>query len=175
MLVAGTLGFPAPSLVATAAAVVLGWPRALAVAIPVSAVGALIAFWLSRRWLAPVVARRFPRELASLREGVGRDGALYLASLRLLPMMPFTTVNLLVALTPLSATAFFVTTMLARVPITFLYCNAGTRLSEIHRVSDILSPATSLSLAALALLPVVSVVVHRRSKGRAFTARRDLD
>lgn len=165
LFLAAVGGFPSPSLVAAAAAGVLGWPRALALALPIAALGALISFLLSRHWLAPVVARRLPEQLASLRAGVGRDGALYLASLRLLPLMPFTSVNMLVALTPLSATSFFFTTLVARLPISFIYCNAGTRLAEIRAVSDLFSPITCLSLAGLAVLPIIGkLAVERGSK-----------
>ncbi len=127
-----------------------------------SSAGALLAFLLARTLLRDLVQRRFGRQLAPIEAGVRRDGVLYLLTLRLAPVFPFFLVNLLMALTPMRAGAYYLTSQLGMLPGTLVYVNAGTQLAQLRGLGGILSPPLLLSFALLALFPWLA---------RAATAR----
>ncbi|MCP9785702.1 FAD-dependent oxidoreductase [Cyanobium sp. N5-Cardenillas] len=118
-----------------------------------SSIGALLAFLVARTLLREPVRRRFARQLAPIEAGVARDGVLYLLSLRLAPVFPFFLVNLLMALTPMRAASFYLTSQIGMLPGTFVYVNAGTQLAQLRGLGGILSPPLLGSLLLLALFP----------------------
>ncbi|MFQ6537893.1 MULTISPECIES: FAD-dependent oxidoreductase [Aphanothece] len=118
-----------------------------------SSAGALLAFLLARTLLRDLVQRRFGRQLAPIEAGVARDGVLYLLTLRLAPVFPFFLVNLLMALTPMRAGAFYLTSQIGMLPGTLVYVNAGTQLARLKGLGGILSPPLLLSFALLAAFP----------------------
>ena len=65
----------------------LGW--GLLIISFASTMGATLAFLLSRFLFRHPIEKRFPRQLAAVNRGVERDGALYLFTLRLVPVFPF--------------------------------------------------------------------------------------
>mgnify|MGYP000231643521 CR=1 FL=1 len=54
-----------------------------------SSLGATVSFLAARFVLRDMVQARFGARLADINQGVARDGALYLFSLRLIPVVPF--------------------------------------------------------------------------------------
>jgi len=127
-----------------------------------SSVGALLAFLVARTLLRDLVRRRFGRQLAPIEAGVARDGVLYLLSLRLAPVFPFFLVNLLMALTPMRAASFYLTSQIGMLPGTFVYVNAGTQLAQLRGLGGILSPPLLGSLLLLALFPWLAKAATRR-------------
>jgi pyruvate/2-oxoglutarate dehydrogenase complex dihydrolipoamide dehydrogenase (E3) component/uncharacterized membrane protein YdjX (TVP38/TMEM64 family) len=127
-----------------------------------SSLGALLAFLVARTLLRDLVRRRFGRQLAPIEAGVARDGVLYLLSLRLAPVFPFFLVNLLMALTPMRAVSFYLTSQLGMLPGTLVYVNAGTQLAQLRGLGGILSPPLLGSLLLLALFPWLAKAATRR-------------
>lgn len=115
--------------------------------------GALLAFLIARYLLRDTVRAHFGKRLAPIDDGMRRDGAFYLLTLRLVPAFPFFLVNLLSALTPIAAWRFYWVTQLGALPATIVFVNAGTQLASIDRPGDIVSPGLLLSFVLLALVP----------------------
>jgi pyruvate/2-oxoglutarate dehydrogenase complex dihydrolipoamide dehydrogenase (E3) component/uncharacterized membrane protein YdjX (TVP38/TMEM64 family) len=127
-----------------------------------SSLGALLAFLVARTLLRDLVRRRFGRQLAPIEAGVARDGVFYLLSLRLAPVFPFFLVNLLMALTPMRAASYYLTSQLGMLPGTLVYVNAGTQLAQLRGLGGILSPPLLGSLLLLALFPWLAKAATRR-------------
>lgn len=111
----------------------------------------LAARWLLREW----VRRHAGPWLGRVERGVGRDGAFYLLTLRLMPSVPFFLVNVLMALTPIRTRTYLLTSWVGVLPVTFLYAGVGTELAALSSPSDLLSPPVLASLAALAVTPLI--------------------
>ncbi len=62
-----------------------------------STMGATLAFLSSRYLLRDWVQNKFGNKLIAINQGVEKDGAFYLFSLRLIPVFPFFLINLLMA------------------------------------------------------------------------------
>ena len=111
--------------------------------------------------------------------GLREDGAFYLFSLRLVPIVPFFAVNLLMGLTTMRVRTFFWVSQAGMLLGTLIYVNAGTRLAELNSVSQISSPALVLSLMALGVAPwigkAVIVLVRRRRVYKGWTRPKRFD
>jgi uncharacterized membrane protein YdjX (TVP38/TMEM64 family) len=119
-----------------------------------STLGATVAFLTSRYLLRDWVQRRFGARLESLNQGVDRDGAYYLFTLRLVPVFPFFLINLGMGLTRMGVWRYTWVSLLGMLPGTYLYVNAATELSNINTAKDVLSPSVLVSLALLGIVPL---------------------
>jgi uncharacterized membrane protein YdjX (TVP38/TMEM64 family) len=148
------LSLPAAGVLSLVAGALFGRWLGTAVVSLAATTGATLAFLSSRYLLRDFVQHRFGDRLRPLNEGVERDGAYYLFSLRLVPLFPFFLVNLGMGLTRMRLRTFVWVSLLGMLPGTFLYVNAGTALAGIDSPRDVLSPAVLVSLALLGLAPL---------------------
>jgi uncharacterized membrane protein YdjX (TVP38/TMEM64 family) len=114
-----------------------------------STTGATLAFLASRYLMGRSIQTRFADKLTTINEGVQKEGAFYLFSLRLIPVFPFFMVNLVMGLTPIPVRTFFWVSQLGMLPGTIVYVNAGTQLSQLQSLKGVLSPTLLLSFAAI--------------------------
>jgi pyruvate/2-oxoglutarate dehydrogenase complex dihydrolipoamide dehydrogenase (E3) component/uncharacterized membrane protein YdjX (TVP38/TMEM64 family) len=121
-----------------------------------STIGATLAFLGSRFFLRDWVQGKFGDRLKAINEGVAKDGAFYLFSLRLIPVVPFFVINLAMGLTPIRARTFYWVSQLGMFLGTLVYVNAGTQLAQINSLGDIASPGLLASFAALGLFPWIA-------------------
>ncbi|MEL7290823.1 MAG: TVP38/TMEM64 family protein [Pseudomonadota bacterium] len=129
-----------------------------------STIGATLAFLSSRYLLRDWVQSKFGDKLSAFNQGVERDGAFYLFSLRLIPVFPFFLINLLMGLTPITTLRFYLVSQIGMLPGTAVYLNAGTQLAQIESLSGIVSPSVLVSFALLGLFPIVAKWIMSKVK-----------
>ncbi len=130
-----------------------------------AASGATVAMLLSRYFLHDWVQTRFSTTMAKLNQGLKSNITHYLFALRLVPVLPFSIINLAMGLTSISAARFAIITLLGLLPSIVLYISTGRQLSQIESLRDILSPGILLLFVLIGLLPLVSHwLVKRMSK-----------
>ncbi len=133
-----------------------------------STIGAACAFLVSRFFLRDWVQGRFGDKLRTINEGIEKEGAFYLFSLRLIPVFPFFIINLLMGLTTMPVATFFWVSQLGMLPATAVYVNAGSELAKIDSLGTILSPGLIGSFVLLGLFPIaVKKLMERYRRGRA--------
>ena len=133
-----------------------------------STLGASLAFLSARFVLREWVQGKFGERLRAIDDGLEKDGAFYLFTLRLIPVFPFFVINLLMGLTRIKTGTFFWVSQLGMLPATIVFVNAGTQISRIESTSGLLSPMLIASFVALALFPWVAkglVALVQRSRG----------
>ncbi|MBL7670793.1 MAG: FAD-dependent oxidoreductase [Bdellovibrionaceae bacterium] len=121
-----------------------------------STIGATLAFLTSRFLLYDFVQSKFKDKLVNINQGVAREGAFYLFTLRLVPIFPFFLVNLVMGLTPIKVMTYFFVSQLGMLPGTIAFVNAGTQLAQIDSLKGILSLNLLLSFAMIGILPLLS-------------------
>ena len=136
-----------------------------------SSVGATLAFLGSRYLLRDTVQKRFGDRLKAVNEGIAKEGALYLLTLRLVPLFPFFLVNLLMGLTSIPTRTYYWVSQSGMLAGTLVYVNAGTQLAQIDSLSGILSPGLLLSFALLGVFPWISQRFINYVKRRRVYAR----
>ena len=135
-----------------------------AVAVMASAVGATLTVITSRHLLRKRLEAHYSRLLGDVNRGLANGGALYLLSLRLLPVIPFVPLNLLCGLTRLPLPVFFTTSLVGMLPATMVYVNAGVQLSALESISDVFSPSLLAAFLLLGLLPLATQAALRYKK-----------
>ena len=133
-----------------------------------STLGATLAMLVSRHLLRGAVQSRFGARMAEVDRGIARDGAFYLFTLRLVPVLPFFAINLLMGLTAMRVWTYAWVSQLGMLAGTLVYVNAGTQLAQITSLQGIVSPQLLGAFALLGVLPLagrwlVSVLKARRA------------
>jgi pyruvate/2-oxoglutarate dehydrogenase complex dihydrolipoamide dehydrogenase (E3) component/uncharacterized membrane protein YdjX (TVP38/TMEM64 family) len=170
-VVMAALSLPGATVLTIAGGAIFGLLTGTVVVSFASSIGATLAFLAARFLFRDSVQRRFKERLERLNEGVARDGAFYLLSLRLVPVFPFFVINLAAALTPLRTWTFYWVSQLGMLPATVVYVNAGTQLAQVSSAGDILSPSLLGALVLLALLPLFARGAMNWLKGRRVRLR----
>lgn len=150
------LSLPGAAVLTLVGGAILGLVWGTVVVSLASTLGATVAFVLARYLARDAVRRRFARALGPIDEGVRKDGAFYLFTLRLVPVFPFFVINLAMGLTSMRVLTFAFVSQAGMLPGTVVYVNAGTRLAEIEGLAGILSPGLWLSFALLGVFPLVA-------------------
>ncbi len=119
-------------------------------------IGATIAFLVARYLFEDLVANKMGERVAKIRESFKKEGALYLFSMRLVPVIPFFAINLLMGLTSIRTVVFFVASLIGMAPGTMVFVNAGTQLAKLDSVKGLLSPALIASFVLLAVFPYIA-------------------
>ena len=136
-----------------------------------SSLGATLAFLVSRFVLRDWVQERFGRQLQGVNEGVAREGAFYLFSLRLIPAVPFFVINLAMGLTPIRVWTFYWVSQLGMFAGTLVYVNAGTQLAAIESPAGILSPGLIGAFLLLGFFPLITKKLLEIWKARKVYSR----
>ena len=119
------------------------------------AFGALCAFLLSRTLFRKWVERKYGSYLVEINHSLEKEGGFYLLSVRLVPVVPFFIVNLVMGITRISWQKYYFFTQLGMLPLVALYAQAGTKLSEIKSLDEVLTPRIWIVLGFFAALPFV--------------------
>ena len=121
-----------------------------------STIGATLAFLVSRFLLRDAMQSKFGNNLKAVNAGIEKDGAFYLFTLRLVPAFPFFVINLVMGLTPIRTSTFFLVSQVGMLAGTIVYVNAGTQIAKIESLSGILSPGLIASFALLGVFPLIA-------------------
>ena len=144
-----------------------------------SSIGATLAFLVSRYLLQDAVQSRFGDRLKAFNDGVARDGAFYLFTVRLVPIFPFFLINLLMGLTTIRAFTFYWVSQVGMFVGTLVYVNAGTQLGQLESLSGILSPSLLLSFVLLGVFPLMAKkildIIKARRVYAGFTKPKSFD
>ena len=165
------LSLPGAAVMTLAAGALFGLLWGTIIVSFASSIGATLAFLVSRYLLRDTVQTRFGERLKPINDGIQREGAFYLFTLRLVPVFPFFLINLLMGLTPIRAVTFYWVSQVGMLAGTLVYVNAGTQLAQIDNLSGILSPALLLSFALLGVFPLIAKKVLAMIKARRVYAK----
>ena len=150
------LSLPGAVIMTLAAGAIFGLFWGTVIASFASTLGATLAFWSARYLLRDWVQARFGDRLKPINEGMARDGAFYLFTLRLVPVFPFFLINLLMGLVPIRSLTFYGVSQVGMLAGTLVYVNAGTQLAQINSLAGIVSPGVMLSFVLLGVFPLVA-------------------
>ena len=161
------LSLPGSALFTLTAGALFGLFEGIIIALFASSIGALIAFFISRYLFRGVINHHFPEKLAIIDQGLKKECAFYLFSLRLVPVIPFFLVNILMGVTAIKPWTFYWVSFVGMAAVTSAYVNAGTQLSQINSLANILSVELILSFTLLGFLPFITQKILRHSKIKA--------
>ena len=136
-----------------------------------STIGATLAMLAARYMFRDAIQKRFGQRLAEVNKGIEKEGAFYLFTLRLIPVVPFFALNLLMGLSRMKTWTYFWVSQLGMFAGTVAFVNAGTQIAKIDSLKSILSPGLIGSFVLLGLLPLVVKRMLDFFKSRKVYAR----
>lgn len=149
----GLCGLPGSTVMNVSAGLLFGFGKGLALVVSASTLASSLAFlsfrYLFYEWVEERARRRFPH----LVEGLEREGLYFVFTLRLLPVIPWSATNVVVAVSPVKFWPCLLVSLLALTPRYLLYVYAGTHLGDIQGPRDLLSAKLVLVLCFLAVVP----------------------
>jgi pyruvate/2-oxoglutarate dehydrogenase complex dihydrolipoamide dehydrogenase (E3) component/uncharacterized membrane protein YdjX (TVP38/TMEM64 family) len=173
------LSLPGAAILTLAAGALFGLLQGLVIVSFASSLGATLAFLVARFILRDSVRNKFGEKLKKIDEGIEKQGAFYLFTLRLVPVFPFFLINLLIGLTSLKTWTFYWVSQLGMLAGTIVYVNAGTQLAQIDSLSGILSPGLLFSFVLLGIFPWIAkaivAVVNRRRVYKGYKKPKSFD
>lgn len=149
-----SLSLPGAAVLTLAGGALFGLLAGTVIVSFASSIGATLACLVARFVLRDWVQHRFGEKLTKVNEGIGREGAFYLFTLRLVPVFPFWLINLVMGLTGMPLRTFYWVSQLGMIPGTIVYVNAGRELGKVQSLSGIFSPGLIISFALLGIFPV---------------------
>ena len=170
-VVVTALSLPGAAVMTLIGGALFGLWQGLLVVSFASTIGATLAFLIARTLLHDWVQTRFGDRLRAINQGVERDGAFYLFTLRLVPVFPFFVINMVMGLTPLRTWTFYWVSQVGMLAGTAVYVNAGTQLAQISSTADILSPALLFSFVLLGFFPWLARGLNQWVKARRVLGR----
>ena len=163
------LSLPGAAVMTLAGGALFGFGWGLVIISFASTIGATLAFLVARFLFRDSLKNRYASTLRKVDDGIHRDGAFYLATLRLIPVFPFFVINIVLGLTGMKTWTYYWVSQLAMLPGTAVYVNAGTQLAGIERMGDILSAELLISFALLGIFPLIAkFVVGRIQRKRLY-------
>lgn len=169
LLIAG-LSLPGLPVLTMAGAFVFGIIPATIYVLLAATTGAFIAFLLSRYLIGEWVQKKYKKHLITFNRQVDQHGKYYLLTLRLMPLFPFTWINLFCGLTPIKKMTFLWITFLGIFPGTLLNAYIGSLAGHINSPQEILSGGIFIGFFLLGLLAMIPVfykhlarISHKRS------------
>ena len=144
-----------------------------------SSIGATGAFLASRLLLRDWVQSRFGDYLAPINKGMEKDGTFYLFSIRMVPVFPYFMVNLLMGLTPIKTSSYYLASQAGMFANTIVFVNAGSELAQITSLSGLVSGSVLFSFVLLGALPLLAKfslgIVQRNKVMRGYTKPKNFD
>lgn len=165
------LSIPGAAIMTLAAGAIFGTFYGSIIVSFASTIGATLAFLGSRFLFKDFFEKTFSERLTSIHQGIEKEGAFYLFTLRLVPAIPFFLVNIIMGLTRISTLTFFIVSQIGMLAGTVVYVNAGTQLSSLNSPSDILSFKIIMSFVLLGFFPLLARSVLSFFKSRKYISK----
>ena len=165
------LSLPGAAILTLAGGAVFGLLWGTLIVSFASTIGATLAFLAARFLFRDAVKARFGERLKAIDAGVAKEGALYLFTLRLVPVFPFFVINLAMGLTHLKTQTFYWVSQVGMLAGTLVYVNAGTQLGQLESLSGILSPGLIGSFVLLGIFPLLANKIVEAIKANKVYAK----
>ncbi|RJQ56792.1 MAG: TVP38/TMEM64 family protein [Nitrospiraceae bacterium] len=162
------LSLPGAAVLTIAAGALFGLATGTVIVSFASTIGATLACFVSRFLLRDWVQGKFGDRTAKLNEGIEKEGAFYLFTLRLIPVFPFWLINLAMGVTKMRLITFYWVSQIGMLAGTIVYVNAGKELAKIDSLKGILSPGLIVSFALLGIFPLTAkkiIALYKSKRG----------
>lgn len=158
------LSIPMANVLTLLGGALFGFGLGLLVISFASSIGATFAFLIARNFLREFFQKKYGEKLKVVFDGFEKDGAFYLFSLRLIPIVPFFFINITMGLTNISVLKYFLVSQIGMLAGTAVYVNAGVGLANLDSLSGLLSPQILGSFALLGIFPLAAKKLLQKLK-----------
>jgi uncharacterized membrane protein YdjX (TVP38/TMEM64 family) len=172
-VIAASLSLPGAVVLTIAGGALFGFLTGTLIVSFASTIGATLACFVARFFLRDWVQGKFGDRIVKINEGIEKEGAFYLFTLRLIPVFPFWIINLVMGLTKMPLRRFYWVSQLGMLAGTMVYINAGKELARIDSLKGIISPGLLVSFVLLGIFPIVvkRMLAFYRNRKKTVTVK----
>jgi uncharacterized membrane protein YdjX (TVP38/TMEM64 family) len=170
-ILSAALSLPGAAVLTIVAGALFGLVTGTVIVSFASTIGATLACFVSRFLLRDWVQGKFGNRISKVNEGIEKEGAFYLFTLRLIPIFPFWLINLAMGVTKMRLITFFWVSQIGMLAGTIVYVNAGKELAKIDSLKGILSPGLIISFVLLGIFPLAAkklIALYKSKKGQSI-------
>lgn len=149
---------PITAALTVASGIIFGTMFGFVLSSVATTMGGVVSFLCTRYIFHDFIRQRFPNQIKVVNKGVEKEGAFYLFGLRMIPVIPFWTLNMLMGLTSMRVSIFALATMFGMIPVLLIFTYTGSQLGEIEAfsIAAVFTPGVILSLVLLASFPLLA-------------------
>jgi len=162
--VAAIFSVPGLTLISVLAGGLFGFWEGTAIVSFASTTGATVTFLMSRYFLKDFLISKFDNQIRKMHRKIDKDCGFHLLTLRLVPVAPFTLVNIFMGITNLSLVTFVLVSQIGMLAPTMIYVNAGLQLSQITSVYEIFTWPVIFAFTGLSIIPQILRFKFRSDK-----------
>lgn len=166
LLIKQTFAIPGSALMNVLGGALYGHWKACALVAVLTTIGSTLCYLLSWLLCGEVIGWMFKRRLESLRLKVQRQSSgdllALLTSMRLFPLTPNWFLNIGSPHAAVPTWAFVISVFLGGLPYNFITTGAGSLLSELNSIGDILTPSIIIRLSLVSAAAMLMPIVRRR-------------
>jgi uncharacterized membrane protein YdjX (TVP38/TMEM64 family) len=127
-----------------------------------SAIGATFAFLISRYLFKDFVVNKFKVQYEIINEGFVKYSNYYILALRMCFLFPFFLINLVLGVTSVKVSSYYLVSQLGMLPVTILIVNLGSSISNSLQTNIPLEYDILILLAILGFLPLISKILLKK-------------
>ena len=134
-----TLSLPVATFLTLLGGCLFGHLLGTAIVVMSATIGATLIFLIARSSLGQALRSKASNIYVKVEKHMHQNAVGYLLFMRLVPLFPFTLVNIIPALFHVPKHIFIFTTLFGIIPGSFVYVNLGQQLTEISNIEDLVS------------------------------------
>jgi uncharacterized membrane protein YdjX (TVP38/TMEM64 family) len=167
-MIGTSCSLPVTAALALTGGIVFGTLTGCAISLLASTLGGTVALYSTRYLFHDLVRRRFATQIDMVNNGLEKEGAFFLFGLRMIPVIPFWSLNLLMGLTSMRVPVFMLATLCGMVPVMLILSYTGSQLGEIESFSlaAVFTPGLVTALCLLATFPILTRVLVKLLRER---------
>lgn len=127
-----------------------------------SAIGATFAFLISRYLFKDFVVNKFKVQYEIINEGFVKYSNYYILALRMCFLFPFFLINLVLGVTSVKVSSYYLISQLGMLPVTILIVNLGSSISNSLQTNIPLEYDILILLAILGFFPLISKILLKK-------------
>tara|TARA_B110000305_G_C19237027_1_gene538030 strand:+ start:75 stop:743 length:669 start_codon:yes stop_codon:yes gene_type:complete len=127
-----------------------------------STIGATFSFLISRYLFRDFVIRKFKNQYDIINEGFLNHSNYYILALRMCFIFPFFLVNLVLGITSIKVSNYYLISQLGMLPATIIIVNLGSSVSDSLKTNMPLEYNILILLAILGFLPLISKILLKK-------------
>tara|TARA_B100001113_G_scaffold325545_1_gene297896 strand:+ start:84 stop:758 length:675 start_codon:yes stop_codon:yes gene_type:complete len=136
-------------------------PSAILLTLSIS-IGATFAMLSSRYIFRDYIEKKFSKEIKLIDSIINNRPIITISAIRMIPIFPFTIINLVLGVTHIKIKKYFIGTMIGMFPIITLFSYAGQQLSQISEINDIFTPEIIIIMSIIITLSIITLIIKHR-------------
>jgi uncharacterized membrane protein YdjX (TVP38/TMEM64 family) len=126
-----------------------------------TAVTATMTFIVARYIIAKPIKRKYSAQLSSFLAKIQPEDFLHATLIRVVPFLPFCSVNYIMSLSSISIPRFYLSTQIGMLVFILLLVNAGSQLEKINSIQDLFTLNVILTALSLVAVPIGLRALYR--------------